>query len=165
MKLLKGKAVLLIAGLVLGAGGVLAAVMVVGLPIGPAKAAPAPKAPEPALGIIYPTRERIVNLADSGVLRYLKANISLEILDPGLKGELPKGDDYKKKQDDLAKDLKGQVPVIDDQITSILSAKTSTELMTVDGKQRLKDELKSKLNRTLGEDRILAVYFTDFIIQ
>jgi len=29
----------------------------------------------------------------------------------------------------------------------------------------LKDEIKARLNRTLGEDRIMSVYFTDFIIQ
>jgi flagellar FliL protein len=116
-------------------------------------------------GITFPTRERIVNLADTGIMRYLKTTIVLEVAVPGLQGELPKGDEYKKKQDDLAKDLRGQTAAIDDQITNILSARTSAELVSNDGKQRLKDELKSRLNNVLGEDRVLAVYFTDFIIQ
>jgi flagellar basal body-associated protein FliL len=46
-----------------------------------------------------------------------------------------------------------------------LSAKTATELMSADGKQHLKDDLRDGLNQVLQEDRILAVYFTDFIIQ
>ncbi|MCC7107048.1 MAG: flagellar basal body-associated FliL family protein [Chloroflexi bacterium] len=125
---------------------------------------PAQKEQGPA-GIAFPTRERIVNLADTGLMRYLKTTIVLEVAVQGLQGELPKGDEYKKKQDELAKDLRGQTAAIDDQITNILSAKTSGELVSNDGKQRLKDELKSRLNTVLGEDRVLAVYFTDFIIQ
>ena len=65
MKLLKGKLVLIIVPLVLGAGGAVAAIMFLGLPFGPPSQA-APKAPEHRAGIIYPTRERIVNLADTG---------------------------------------------------------------------------------------------------
>jgi flagellar FliL protein len=114
---------------------------------------------------MYPTRERIINLADPGVMRYLKTTIVLEVADPTHKGEPPKGEEYKKRQDELAKELRGQAAVIDDQITSILSAKAGAELMTSDGKQRLKDEVKARLNKALGEDRILGVYFADFIIQ
>jgi flagellar protein FliL len=165
VKLLKNKIALAIGGLLLGAGCAFAATTVPGSPLAPKPPAAEKQAEHPKVGIIYPTRERIVNLADAGILRYLKATISLELLDHTLKGEPPKGEEYKKKQEELTKELKAQAPIIDDQITSILTARTSTELMTAEGKQKLKDEIKSKLNKALGEDRVLAVYFVDFIIQ
>ena len=48
--------------------------------------------------MMMPMRERIVNLADPGVMRYLEATIVLEMMDSKLT-ELPKGEEYKQKQD------------------------------------------------------------------
>lgn len=119
-----------------------------------------------AAGFMLPTRERIVNLADQGTMRYLKTTIVLELLDPAGKLTVPKtGEEYKKKQEELAKELKGPLTVIDDQITLVLTAKASSELMSPEGKQRLRDELRERLQKSLHEFRIANVYFTDFIIQ
>jgi flagellar FliL protein len=163
-------------GLGLGAGGVLGAATATGvLPVGGAKAsASAAESKAPAehghervnAGFLLPTRERIVNLADPGAMRYLKAAIVLELIDPSGKLAVPKsGEEYKKKQEELAKELKGPLTLIDDQITVILSAKTVAELMSPEGKQRLRDELRERLQRLLPEYRLVGVYFTDFIIQ
>ena len=166
------KLVFVVLGLALGGGGVFGATQVLG--IGPgaqpkeATAAVAKKAPaeqHPPIGVTFPLRERVVNLADVGVMRYLKTTIVLDLADPTIKGEPPKGDDLKKHQDDLAKDLRNQSPVMEDQIVNVLSSRTAAELMSPDGKQKLRDELKSKLNTTLGEEKVLGVYFTDFIVQ
>ena len=170
MKRLFGKRALLMLGLLVlvGGGGFGAArVLDLSLPFGPPKSATAnatKTADSPPVGTAYPTRERIVNLADGGILRYLKTTIVLELADPSIQTP-PKGEEYKKRQDELAKELRGQNAVIDDQITSILTAKNSSDLMTPEGKQHLKEELKARLNKVIGEERILAVYFTDFIIQ
>lgn len=160
---------LLIGGLVLGMGSVVAGAQVSGgsLPfMKPAEVA-ASKKPEvhSASGFTYPTKERIVNLADAGMLRYLKVTVVLEVTDPEFKGPMPKGDEYKKKADELAKELKPMQPIIDDTITAVLTAKTAADIMTPDGKQRLKDEIKDRLNKKLGEERVLSVYLTDFVIQ
>lgn len=171
MKRLLPKMLLLLSLLAAAGGGVAASrVFEAGLPFMPKEQAATDQQngqakEQHAVGIAFPTRERIVNLADPGVMRYLKTSIVLEVDLPSLKGELPKGEEYKKKQEELAKELKGQTPIIDDQIVAILTARTSAELATPEGKQRLKDELKARLNKALGEERVLAVYFTDFIIQ
>ncbi|HLI25958.1 MAG TPA: flagellar basal body-associated FliL family protein [Chloroflexota bacterium] len=163
-------------GLGLGAGGVLGAATATGvLPVGPGKPtataaegkAPADHGAErPTTGFLLPTRERIVNLADAGAMRYLKTTIVLELVDPAGKLTVPKsGEEYKKKQEELTKELKGPLTLMDDQITNILSSKTVAELMSPEGKQRLRDELRERLQRVLPEYRIVGVYFTDFIIQ
>jgi flagellar basal body-associated protein FliL len=55
--------------------------------------------------------------------------------------------------------------MIEDRITAVLTSKSAAELMGPEGKAHLKEALKTGLNETIGEERILNVYFTDFIIQ
>ncbi|MBX5492252.1 MAG: flagellar basal body-associated FliL family protein [Chloroflexi bacterium] len=162
-------------GLGLGAGGVLGAAATTGvLPVAGSKPPTPAESKTPAeagheraaTGFLLPTRERIVNLADAHAMRYLKVSIVLELVDPAGKLAVPKsGEEYKKKQEELAKELRGPLTLIDDQITVILSAKTTTELMSPEGKQQLRDELRERLQRLLPEYRLVGVYFTDFIIQ
>jgi len=54
-----------------------------------------------------------------------------------------------------------------DIIIRILSSKKSNELLTVEGKARLKEELVDGLNEALGleEPPVVGVLFTEFIIQ
>jgi flagellar FliL protein len=155
------KIIMIVAGLAIGAGATFGATQMLGL--GKPKDAEAHKEP-PAIGIMLPLRERVVNLADSGMMRYLKVAVTLEVKDHTLK-EPPKGEEYKKKQEHLAVEMKGHLPQIEDQVTSILSSKTSAELMSAEGKQKLKDEMKEKLNKALHEELVMGVFFTDFIVQ
>jgi flagellar FliL protein len=167
MKLVPVKLIPVVAGVILGAGGLIGGAYAGGLlPPGAQRGAEPPAETHVEVhGMLYPTRERIVNLADTGILRYLKVTLVLEVFDPeNPKGEA-KGGEEKKGKEELPKDLRPKLPVMEDRITAILSARTATELMSADGKQRLKDDLRDGLNQVLQEDRILAVYFTDFIIQ
>lgn len=172
-------------GLLIGAGGLFAAVQFLDLPIGKNVAAAEEDdghgaAPKPAAkassakkkdahdehGTIVPLKERIVNLADPGILRYLKTTVVLEIYDPnppaaGGHG----GHGAPKKGDTMPEDLKPRAPMIEDHVTTLLTTKTTSELMTAQGKNTLKTEIKNSLNKALKDDRILAVYFTDFVIQ
>jgi flagellar FliL protein len=114
-------------------------------------------------GVMVPMRERIVNLSDTGILRYLKTSIVLEVFDP--ENPTATSKEEKKGKEELPKDLKSKAAPMEDKVTAILSAKTSPDLMGPVGKQHLKDEIKDQLNEMLHEERILSVYFTDFIIQ
>ena len=175
MMILRNKVVLMILGLALGVGAALGVVLVFGETLGITAKAGATQikyVEKPKFGIMVPMRERIVNLADPGVMRYLKASIVLEMMDTNLT-ELPKGEKYKEKQDEVKKEMGGSVPLIDDEITSILTSKTSQDLMSADGKQKLRDELKARINKALDKlahdpkerQEVLSVYFSDFIIQ
>lgn len=119
----------------------------------------------PVVGVTYATQERIVNLADRGALRYLKAQVVLEFAAAGEHGKgNPDPETYKKLQEELRKELAGRAPFIEDQIATILSSKTSAELLTPEGKTRLKQEISEKLHDVDGKE-LLNVYLTQFIVQ
>jgi len=54
-----------------------------------------------------------------------------------------------------------------DAIIRVLSSKKAEELLTTEGKERLKEELMEALNEAMGleEPPVTGVYFSEFIIQ
>lgn len=56
---------------------------------------------------------------------------------------------------------------IQDTIIRVLSSKRAVELLTQDGKDRLKDELLEGINEAIGTDEpaVSGIFFTEFIIQ
>lgn len=58
-------------------------------------------------------------------------------------------------------------PMIKDAVIRVLSSKKTAEVLTVDGKDQLKEELIEAINAATGleEGPVVAVYFTEFIIQ
>src|SRR4051795_10279294 len=121
MKLLKGKFVLLALGLAFGAAAAVGVTLAFGESLGISGKPVETKiryVEKPKVGIMEPMRERIVNLADPGVMRYLKATMVLEMADYQSK-EMPTGEEYKKRQDEIKKNMTGTLPMIDDMITSI----------------------------------------------
>lgn len=57
--------------------------------------------------------------------------------------------------------------MVRDTIIRILSSKRAEEVLSVDGKDQLKEELVDALNEAVNAEEpvVLAVYFADFIIQ
>jgi flagellar FliL protein len=154
-------------GLVIGAG--LTAAIVLGfipVPFGPmAEARAAAEKAKPPVTVMYPTKERVVNLTDKSATKYLKVALTLEFIDSKLK-DPPKGDGVKAQQDDFAKEMSGYSAVIDDVLVTTLSSKSSTDLLKPDGKDQLKTDLIQNINHALhDEEKAVNVYFTSFIIQ
>jgi flagellar FliL protein len=129
-------------------------------------AAPAEKPLTVSLG------ERIVNLADPGGYRYLKTEIVVEVaIDQktyerltaagGGGGHGGGGG----STDPLRAELEHSWPKIQDTLTMVLTSKTVDELATPEGKERLKDELREKLQPAFGDYKITEVYLTQFVIQ
>lgn len=116
-------------------------------------------------GLMYSTKERVVNLADTGGFRYLKTEIVLELELPAKEAENLKGEAYKKRQEELAKEMAPLAPVIDDAITTVLTTKRSTELLTEAGKAALRDELRERLGPIFHEHPLKGIYLAQFIIQ
>jgi flagellar protein FliL len=153
--------------LALGAGIAVAIVMgMIPLPVGPAAEARAlAEKAKPPVTVMYPTKERVVNLTDKSASRYLKVALTLEFIDNKLK-DPPKGEAVKLQQDEFAKEMSGHAAIIDDALVTTLSAKASAELLKPDGKDSLKSELIEKVNHALhDEEKVVNVYFTSFIIQ
>jgi len=100
------------------------------------------------IGPIYPLDQFIVNLVSNNSSRYLKCKIDLELDAPELQQELDK-----------------KLPAVRDLIIRILSSKTVEEIQTSKGKEKLKEEIKRKINEILTTGEIRHVYLTEFVIQ
>ena len=61
--------------------------------------------------------------------------------------------------------IENETPRIRDIIIRILSSRTSDELLDVEGKDAVKDEIVETLIEELGTDGIESLYFTEFIVQ
>ena len=99
-------------------------------------------------GYIYNMEPFIVNLADPNQQRYLKIRISLE------SKEIIVNEEYEKR-----------LPQLRDMILTLLSSKSYKDISDSDGKNKLREEITSKLNQLLSNFQVKAVYFTEFMIQ
>ena len=100
------------------------------------------------IGAIYPLDVFIVNLLSNDSNRYLKCKIDLELDSPRVQEEISK-----------------KLPVIRDLTIGVLSSKTIEEIQTLKGKDKLKREIRKKINEILTKGEIKNVYFTKFVIQ
>lgn len=92
----------------------------------------------------------IVNLADAEQARYLRMTVSL-----GIGGE--GGESEKPDQVFLTK--------VRNAMLSVLAEKTSEEILSVEGKAKLRKELLKAAQSSVAEPEIIAIYVTDFIVQ
>ncbi len=93
----------------------------------------------------------LVNLADPDNPRFLKVTFRLGLAEAKLGEELA-GD-----------------PVVlaatRDTIISLLSSKTADQVMTAEGKNRLREEVRTRVNAVLPKGKIGEVYIVDFVVQ
>ncbi|NLU49750.1 MAG: flagellar basal body protein FliL [Syntrophomonadaceae bacterium] len=98
--------------------------------------------------VLVEVGEFTTNINDVSGTRFLKAEVYLEVGDEGTK-----------------KEVEALMPVIKDEILSILSSQTVADL-DVRNRENLRDEIKDRLSKRLGGDKkVNGVYFTTFIIQ
>ena len=95
---------------------------------------------------VLPLETFIVNLQVKG--SFLRTTIQLEFAEP----ELPHT-------------IESDVPKIKDTIIRILSSKSSSELLTTEGKEKMRSEIRDGVNEVLGSEDVTQVFFTEFIIQ
>jgi len=59
-----------------------------------------------------------------------------------------------------------EMAAIRDAIISLLTSKTSYQIMTNEGKENLREEIRTLINtRPFAKNRVVEVYITDFIVQ
>lgn len=66
---------------------------------------------------------------------------------------------------ELKPQVKKKKPQIQDTIITVVSSKTAEELLTPEGKDKLKKEIEDKIESLVGAKKIMGVYFTTFIMQ
>src|SRR5438128_3389631 len=154
------KIVLIIVGaLVLGAGVAPAAGLGTSpVPFGPlAEARALAEKANPPVTVMYPTKERIVNLTDKSAAKYLKVTLTLEFIDSKLK-DPPKGPAVTAQQTDFAAEMSPYSAIIDDALVTTLSSKASADLLKPDGKDQLKNDLTNNVNHALrDEEKVVNV--------
>jgi flagellar FliL protein len=158
---------ILAAAILIGTGVAAAIVLgVIPVPFGPmAEARAAAEKAKPPVTVMYPTKERVVNLTDKSASRYLKVALTLEFIDSKLK-DPPKGAAVTQQQTEFAAEMSPYSAIIDDALVTTLSSKSSSDLLKPDGKEHLKDDLIQNVNHALhDEEKVVSVYFTSFIIQ
>jgi len=102
-------------------------------------------------GAVLPLEPFVVNLADADAARYLRIKVSLLVDD---KGKLPE------LQENQALQLK-----LRDVILQSLTAKTSQDLISEDGKNKLRREIQEKVTVYFRAPKLVDVMFTEFVIQ
>lgn len=99
-------------------------------------------------GIYHNYDPFIVSIFDREKVHYLKVVLSLELASEGVKEEI---------------NLRN--PQVRDAMIFVLSDFTLRELLDNQSKNLLKEILIKTLNKILGEDKVLQIYFTEFTIQ
>jgi flagellar FliL protein len=104
-----------------------------------------------------PLESFTVNLADPEEGRFLRATLAL-----GVDGELPT---IAKGEGKTVETGAVSMATIRDSILTVLAQCTSDQLLTPDGKAKLKADLINSLNRDVPDLRVREVYFTEFLVQ
>jgi len=138
-----------VAVLLLGGGGFFAYTKFFAPP--PPEEGAEPVTPEelaPEVGEMFPLDPFVVNLSDPKGKRYLKVKITLEL-----------------ESADAVERVTKMVPKLRDMVIIMLTSLTFEEVMTPEGKIQIRDELLDRFNQILRPDRVLNIYFTDFVVQ
>lgn len=106
------------------------------------------KNPAKQVGEIYPMKVVVVNIANTGATRYLRAGISFELEDAA-----------------TVKEIVEREPQITDLVIMILSVKELEDLVDFSGKNQIRKEIVEKVNSLLQSGKVKNAYFTEFVIQ
>lgn len=100
------------------------------------------------LGPMLPLEPFIVNLAEPGGKRFIKVTMEMEL---GSK--------------EMDAEFKNKLPQFKDHIITVLSSKTMDEVITAEGKFKLKEEIMARINQNLKTGVVKNVFFTEFVVQ
>ena len=101
-----------------------------------------------SMGEVFPLEPFVVNLADPKGKRYLKLKIELEL-------DSPK----------MVEIVTRATPKLRDAVIIMLTSLSFEEVMTPEGKIRIRDELQNRFNQILRPYKVKHVYFTEFVVQ
>ncbi|WP_298266781.1 flagellar basal body-associated protein FliL [Geobacter sp.] len=90
----------------------------------------------------------IVNIYDGQEIRYLRTKIEFETAGPAAKA-----------------DIEARQAPLRDAILVLLTTKTLQDVQDLQGKNQLRDEIMTAVNKILPPGKVTKVYFTDFVVQ
>lgn len=119
----------------------------------------------PGEGIMVDMSTKIINLIDPGGHRYIRVTLVVEFA--------PESPDFaslpEEEKTAYLTEFEGMIssrlPIMDDTVITLLSTKTYEDLYTAEGKEILRMEIMQLLSQRLPDLHILAIYFTEFVVQ
>jgi len=101
-----------------------------------------------AIGL-FALSEVLVNLADTEESRFVKGTFQMGL------AEEPK----EKEKDVVA------IAAMRDSIITLLSSKTADQILTPQGKDKLREEIRARVNVVSPQIKVLEVFIVDFVVQ
>jgi flagellar protein FliL len=89
----------------------------------------------------------LVNLADKDESRFVKTTFQLGLAE------------------EVKEDSKSSIPAMRDSIITLLSSKTADQILTAQGKDKLREEVRARVNAVSPKLRVLEVYIVEFVVQ
>lgn len=128
---------------------------------------------EPGMGVMIDTGTKVVNLADPGGRRFLRATVVVEVEPPAHTEDTAptaaEGEGEAATESPAVVELRNEInqklPIINDALNSLLTSKSFEEIYTLEGKEALRNQIKDELNKRLPEFGVITVYFTEFVVQ
>lgn len=93
-------------------------------------------------------KEFVVNLSDPKGKRYLKCEISIEV-----------------ESLEAVERVSRIKPKMRDIVIMLLTSLAFEEVMTPEGKMRIRDELLERFNQAARPDKVTHLYFSNFVVQ
>lgn len=115
------------------------------------------QAGQSAATTVLPLESFTVNLADLEDSHFLRVTMALSVA-----GEMPSGGKSESKSSETGAI---SMATIRDSILSVLTTCKSADLLTPEGKTKLKTDLITALNRDVPALQAREVYFTEFLVQ
>lgn len=108
---------------------------------------------EPAKAPVFITLETFtVNLQPDPDEKFLQLDMQLQVA-----------------SNEVVELLKAQMPVVRNRLLLLLTSKKASEILTIEGKKQLSDEIVTELKKPFSAtgkpQEILGVYFTSFVVQ
>jgi flagellar FliL protein len=122
-----------------------------------ASASVAVKQSAPIATVDLPLDPFVVNLADTGGHSYARIGLTLQLAAPVATG--------KKEKKEASADASGPRDMVRDTVITTLNQEQSTDLLAPDGKEHLKQTIRSAIAARDPQMKIIDIYFTEFLIQ
>ncbi len=100
------------------------------------------------VGEMISFKEFVVNLSDPKGKRYLKCEISIEV-----------------ESLEAVERVSKIKPKMRDIVIMLLTSLAFEEVMTPEGKMRIRDELLERFNQAARPDKVTHLYFSNFVVQ
>jgi flagellar basal body-associated protein FliL len=119
----------------------------------------------PGEGIMIDTGTKIVNLIDPTGRKYLRVGIVLEFAPTDLRFYTMPHEEKVAFVTTFEEEMNAKMPIINDVIITLLSNQTFEGVYTASGKEELRTTLLNTINTQIPEQRVIFVYFTEFVVQ